>query len=104
MNNREKAQHHYFSDNGLYAQKKGMDETIDQYVNAHIIPSGWVIAYGGLNYFYTDKISQIAMKRRVNSINLQVILEGLQGHIDKGYTSLGEFILSDEVWIKGAKT
>ena len=42
--NVERAKFHYFNPNGLYHRKKRMDETINHWVDAGYIPSGWVIA------------------------------------------------------------
>lgn len=93
LNNRDSARFHYFNVNGLYQKKKAMDNTISQYVDDGFIPSGWIIAYGTFNSYYTDRISNFAMKQRVRRISLETTLEGLQDAIDKGYTRLGEFIL-----------
>lgn len=100
MNNRDTIKHHYFDANGLNAKRRSMDSTINQYVDAGIIPSGWVIAYGTLNGFCGDNLYKLVGKRRVNTIKMRVALSMLEESIDKGYTKLGEFILSDEVWSK----
>ena len=87
---------HYFNPNGLYAEWNSMCNTLSQYIDAGTIPSGWHIAYGSLSYFHADQVSKLAMQKgRVNSINLEVTLEGLQNAIDKGYNKLGEFLMEE---------
>lgn len=91
-----RAKFHYFNPNGLNAKHRSMSDTIAQYVNDNIVTTGWHLAYGSLNYFYTERIAKLGTQRAVNGIKLSTTLEGLQDQIDKGYTKLGEFILSDE--------
>lgn len=101
--NRERAQFHYFNDNGLNHQHRRMSDTISQWVDEGHIPSGWILAYGSLNYYTTDRLTEVAMKRRVDPIELRIILDRLQEQVDTGYTKLGEFILSDEPSFRDSK-
>ena len=101
-NNGLEARHQYHSEDGCYAAKKAMDLTIDQYVDAGILPTGWILAYGGLNYYATDQLVEIATKYNghkpapVNGIHLRTIVEMVQDATDKGYIRLGEYIMGDE--------
>jgi hypothetical protein len=82
--NKAVAQFHYFNEGyGLTAQKRVVDLEIDKLVEAGLCKSGAIIAYGGLNYFYTDILRKLATQKRVNSIELSVCLEGLQRDIEK---------------------
>ena len=45
--NIELARFHYFNPNGLYHRKKKMDDTINHWVDAGHIPTGWIVATGG---------------------------------------------------------
>jgi len=79
--NSELAKFHYFNPNGLYAAKKASDVKIDELVEAGLAKSGAIIAYGGLNYFYTKLLSDLAMSKRVGRIDLLVTLQGIERNI-----------------------
>lgn len=92
--NRERVWFHYFNPNGLGAQKRAMNQTISQYVDAGIIPSGWILAYGTFSNYAGDLLQDMVELQRVNRISLRTALDMMQDNIDNGYTKLGEFILS----------
>lgn len=80
--NREVVAFHYFNPNGLWAEKKAVDALIDAAVEAGLCKSGSIIAYGGLNYFYTDQLMKLFDKKRVGNIDLRVTLMGLRRDIE----------------------
>ena len=94
--NQQVAQFNYFNPNGLLTKWNRMCETITQYVNADIIPSGWHLAYGSLSDFNANHIREYGMAKRVNGIKLQVALESLERDIEKGYTLLCLEILGEK--------
>jgi hypothetical protein len=79
--NAELAKFHYFNPNGLYAAKKASDVRIDELVDAGLAKSGAIIAYGGLSYFNTNLLSNLATAKRVGRIDLLVTLEGIERDI-----------------------
>ena len=79
--NTELAKFHYFNPNGLYAAKKASDAKIDELVDAGLAKSGAIIAYGGLNYFYTNMLTNLATAKRVGRISLSTILRGIERDI-----------------------
>ena len=82
--NRDIARFHYFNEgHGLNAQKRVVDFAIDKLVEDGLCKSGAIIAYGGLNYFYTDILRKLVTQKRVNSIELSVCLDGLRRDIEK---------------------
>lgn len=93
---RELVLFHYFNPNGLYRAHRSMSETISQYVDDGILTTGWLLAYGSLNSYGTDRLVDMHRLKRVNRISLKVVLEMIQEAVDRGYTKLGEFIMSDE--------
>jgi hypothetical protein len=90
--NAELAKFHYFNPNGLYAAKKASDAKIDELVEAGLAKSGAIIAYGGLNYFYTNLLSDLAMSKRVGRIDLAVTLQGIKRDI----ATAAEFIAEQQ--------
>ena len=79
--NSELAKFHYFNPNGLYAAKKASDVRIDELVEAGLAKSGAIIAYGGLSYFNTNLLSNLATSKRVGRIDLLVTLQGIERDI-----------------------
>jgi hypothetical protein len=89
--NKDIAKFHYFNEgHGLNAQKRTVDFEIDNLVAEGLCKSGAIIAYGGLNYFYTDILRELVTKKRVNGIELQVCLQGLQRDIEKAQAFIAE--------------
>lgn len=80
--NAELAKFHYFNPNGLYAAKKASDVKIDELVDAGLAKTGAILAYGGLSYFNTNLLSNLAMAKRVNRIELSVTLRGIERDIE----------------------
>jgi len=80
--NAQLANFHYFNPNGLYAAKKARDEQVSKLVEEHGLPSGAILAYGGLNNYTTDRLTKLANQKRVNGITLRTILQMLQKDID----------------------
>jgi hypothetical protein len=88
--NNEIAMFHYFNPNGLIAAKRITDEKIDKLVDEGKAKSGSIIAHGGLNYFYYDKLAKLIDKKRVNSIKLSVIIKGLKRDIESAEKFISE--------------
>jgi hypothetical protein len=75
------AKFHYFNPNGLYAAKKASDAKVDELVEAGLAKSGAIIAYGGLNSFNTNLLSNLATAKRVSHSDLFVTLRGIKRDI-----------------------
>jgi len=89
--NKDIAKFHYFNEgHGLNAQKRTVDFEIDQLVADGLCKAGAIIAYGGLNYFYTDILRKLATQKRVDGIELRVCLEGLKRDIEKAQAFIAE--------------
>jgi hypothetical protein len=89
--NKDIAKFHYLNQgHGLNAQKRATDLEIDKLVEQGLCKSGAIIAYGGLNYFYTDILRGLATKKRVDGIELRVCLEGLKRDIEKAQAFIAE--------------
>lgn len=80
---RDKVAFHYFNPNGLMAQKHEVDKLIDAAVEAGKCKSGAIIAYGGLNYHYTDMMRELFSKKRVNRIKFVIAKEGIMRDIEQ---------------------
>lgn len=79
----EKVSFHYFNPNGLLAEKQAVDALIDAAVEAGKCKSGAIMAYGGLNYHYTDMIRKLFDKKRVNRIAFIIARDGVKRDIEK---------------------
>lgn len=89
--NKDLAQFHYLNQSyGLNAQKRALDLEIDELVEQGLCKSGAIIAYGGLNYFYTDILRELANQKRVDGIKLRVCLQGLEKDIEKAKAFIAE--------------
>lgn len=89
--NKDIAKFHYLNQGyGLNAQKRATDLEIDKLVEQGLCKSGAIIAYGGLNYFYTDILRDLANKKRVDGIELRVCLQGLKRDIEKAKAFIAE--------------
>lgn len=80
--NHEVVAFHYFNPHGLWAEKRISDAAIDDAVAAGRCKSGAIIAYGGLNYYYIDRLMKLYDKKRVGNIDLRVTLQGLRRDIE----------------------
>lgn len=80
--NVQKAQFHYFNPNGLYAEKRALDTIINDMVDQGLCKSGALIAYGSLNYFYTDLLAKLIHAKRVCPHELYSVLSGLRFNIE----------------------
>jgi len=87
---REMALFHYFNPNGLYAKKKAVDARIDTLVDEGKAMSGAIIAYGALNYFYTNHLSALIGKKRVKHADIYVVIRGLQWDIENAEKFIAE--------------
>lgn len=88
--NIEVAMFHYFNPNGLAAAKRATDEKIDKLVDEGKAKSGSIIAHGALNHFYYDELAKLINKKRVNSIDLSVTIEGLKRNIESAEKFISE--------------
>lgn len=80
--NVQKAQFHYFNPHGLYTEKRALDTIISDMVDQGLCKSGALIAYGSLNYFYTDELAKLIHAKRVCPHELYSVLEGLRFNIE----------------------
>jgi hypothetical protein len=79
--NKQIAKYHGFANDGLVAKKRANDEIISSLVKEGKCPSGAIVAYGTLSYFWTDKMFALARKSRVDSIALAVAIDCLKNQI-----------------------
>jgi hypothetical protein len=80
--NVQKAQFHYFSQFGLFAQKDKFDKEITSLVESGKCKSGAILAYGSLNYFHTSELRKLAMAKRVSNADLFSTLKGIERDIE----------------------
>ncbi len=88
--NKQIAQFHYFNPNGLYAEKKAINEEISRAVDAGLLKPGYIIAYGTLNSYSTDRLAHFAMLQSVNNIKLMVTLDMIRADINRAREILAE--------------
>jgi hypothetical protein len=84
---------HYFNPNGLYAKKKAVDARIDTLVDEGKAMPGAMIAYGALNYYYADHLSDLAAmigKKRIKHGDIHSVIRGLQWDIEKAEKFIAE--------------
>ena len=80
--NREVIWFHYFNPNGLYAAKKSINDKISALVDAGVCKPGAIIAYGTLNTFHTNWLSNLVTKKRVKTSDMRGVLSGLRFAIE----------------------
>jgi hypothetical protein len=80
-NLKERADFHAYNPNGLYARKRHLDGVINRLIDAAIVPSGWALAYGVCNNYNADNVRNLANKKRVSRIDLQVATRLLREEI-----------------------
>lgn len=91
LNLKQKAQFHYFNPNGLHAQKKALDEQISRLVDAGVVPSGWLLAYGSFDEFYVKELRKFVINTsHPNKIKLQVTLQSLRERNNKIAAQIAE--------------
>ena len=88
--NKQKVRFHYFNPNGLYAQKKALDDVIWSLVESGKAKSGAAIAYGSANSYRADQIRNLFNKSRVTDIEYQVLLSGYQFDIEQAENFINE--------------
>ncbi len=81
-NYRELMQFHYFNKNGLVASKRANDERISELVNAGVVPSGWLLAYGTFADYSANLVIELAQKNRVRRIKALVAIDMLKSDIE----------------------
>ena len=81
---------HYFNPNGLYAKWRAMTKTISDFVDAGVIPSGWLLAYGSFSDYSANHLAELNDYKRINGTKLSVVLESLRDDIERGYNKLAE--------------
>ena len=92
-NNRQVAQFHYFNPNGLESRRIKNNDRISELIKEGVAKSGMSLAYGWAgSTYYSDCLRELAMKKRVNSRNLRVILELLQDQIETQEQKISEAI------------
>lgn len=73
--NIQKLRFHYHNPNGLIARKRANDARIRELVDAGIVPSVWVDAYGTFNNYREDRVIELANRRRVGSLKAGVAIK-----------------------------
>ena len=79
----EKAAFHAYNPNGLYARKRHLDGVINRLVDAGTVPSGWALAYGVFSNYNAENVRDLANKKRVSRIDLQVATKLLREEITR---------------------
>lgn len=80
--NKEKVAFHYFNPNGLYAQKKALDDAIWELVEQDKAKSGAVIAYGSGNSYYPNYLRDLFNKDRITDLDYYVVTQGYKFDIE----------------------
>jgi hypothetical protein len=80
--NKEKVTFHYFNPNGLYAQKKALDDVIWALVEEGKAKTGAIIAYGSGNNFYPDMMLALYKKPRVSDVDYYLLTSGYKFDIE----------------------
>jgi len=81
---------HYFNPNGLVAQKNATDAQVRALVDAGTVANGALIAYGSLNYYSRDRLTGLAMQKRVGRIDCIVAISSLQDDIKAAQDFINE--------------
>lgn len=93
VNNKELAQFHYFNPNGLEERRIKNNNRISKLIKEGVVKSGMSHAYGWLgSTYYADCLRDLALKKRVNSRKLSVILELLEGQVKTQEQKIAEAI------------
>jgi hypothetical protein len=88
--NKQKIQFHYFNPNGLYAQKKALDDVIWELVEQGKAKTGAIIAYGSGNNFYHDEMRKLHSKKRISDTEYIVLIKGYQFDIEQAEKFIAE--------------
>lgn len=88
--NKQKVQFQYFNPNGLYAQKKALDDIIWQLVDEGKAKSGAVLAYGSGNSFHADQLRDLNKKQRISDIDYIVLVNGYKFDIEQAENFINE--------------
>jgi len=92
-NNRQVAQFHYFNPNGLESRRIKNNDRIHELMKEGAVKPGMSFAYGWCaSSYYTDCLRELALKKRVNSRKLRVILELLQDQVETQEQKIAEAI------------
>ena len=68
-----------FNPNGAYAAKKKTDALVDALVAKGEVPSGWILAHGGLNDYHYKELSKLLRKKSfVKRWTVEYHAEGLR--------------------------
>ena len=90
-NNRQVAQFHYSNPNGLESRRTKNNDRISELIKEGVVKSGMGFAYGWCaSSYYTDCLGELALKTRVNSRKLRVILELLQAQVETQEQKIAE--------------
>jgi len=92
-NNKQVAQFHYFNPYGLENRRIYNNNVISELIEKGIVKSGFSLAYGWrASSYYTDCLRDLALKTRVNSRKLRVILELLEKQVETQEQKIAEAI------------
>ena len=82
---------HYFNPNGLYAEKKAINNKVAELVNAGKVNSGWHFVYGSFSDYAEERLVKLATQKTVPSWSqTRVVLEMLQEDIAKANKAIDE--------------
>ena len=91
--NRQVALFHYFNPNGLESRRIENNNRISELIDQGVFNSGVSLAYGWRSStYYSDCLRDLALKTRVNSRNLRVILELLDKKVKNQEQKIAEAI------------
>lgn len=69
LNQKEVALFHYFNPRGLAADQKRIDAAITALVEAGVVKSGAILAYGGFDTYNRNRLEKMAMAKSTPSVS-----------------------------------
>ena len=91
--NRQVALFHYFNPNGLESRRIENNNRISELIEQGVVKSGMSLAYGWRSStYYSDCLRDLALKTRVNTRKLRVILGLLEKKVKNQEKKIAESI------------
>ena len=78
--NKEAMWFHYFNPNGLITRKRKNDAIISGLVDAGVVPSGWILAYGTFASYEHDAIVRLSQLKRVGRDSCYAAIRMMEDH------------------------
>lgn len=88
--NLDKALFHYYSPNGLRAQKERLNKIISHHVREGKLNTGWILAYGTAFNYSISRLHALTLKKRVAGSLLYAVLESIRFDIKTATERLRE--------------